>query len=215
MDKTVRMIKPQVILGIALFITFLSCNKRQDTIVAFLNEHEQKFDKNKFEIVSLRPVDTIFQDEKYLLRNSSSYVDTTGADTSLTDDDVPTFNPKTTVYSKALYEFITAASYDDEYQIPNKFLNGINEIGYPLFKKKVINDYTFQKDLLVQMRNYDYFNGLFQTDSVRNYLNAERMESNKVLAYVYEFKFRYDHSLKQKIIVFDKDDKTILYYDSL
>jgi hypothetical protein len=204
----------------SITLLFFSCTNRKAQIIDFLNEHEQKFDKNKVEIISLIPVDTIYQDEKYLLRNSrlnsnegdSRFVDTLGIDTTFAD--VPTFNRDASVYSKALFEFITAASYVDEFDIPNKFLNGLEKRDYKKFKKQILTDYKFRQNLISQMRDYSYFTGPFSPDSAANYLNLEKLDSKRVLAYTYRFKFRYDHSLKQKLIVFDKDDKSILYYES-
>lgn len=209
-----------------LFLTSCS-NKKEKVVVEFLNNTEAKFDKNKFELVKLNLLDTIHEIDIYKYSDFSSYpslvkyessVDSAAIDTTSLEGYVQNeVYWESEPYSKGLYDFIRYDGDNSGYFIgnqntPNKFLNSIVRVDYESFRQNLLNNIKFQNKLKDEISSYEYFKGVFSSDSLLKFVYMENVKSKKIYGFLYELTFRSNSILqKRKVIFDDKQEKIIAY----
>lgn len=201
-------------------LCLMSCRstQKEDTIFEYLNNNEENFNGKSYELVKLKLLDTIYEDNlyRYLEKNDpkssyASFIDSVEVDSLEAADGG--IDWKSTTYSSELYDRLCYAGNYTDYLDRNsnsvKFMNDICKEGRDTFKTKLLQDREFRVLLRSFMPDYDTFTGVFSADSVELYTNTQTKRSNTVAGFDYEVRYRTDNKLHIKRILFEQSGKSI------
>lgn len=199
---------------ITSLLILTSCNpnsNKEDAILSYLNNNEREFDKTKFELIEIKQLDTIFALDDLVLYNYDP--DTIAVDTFTHikfESKKDTINWSTETFSHVIYSLI---SLHDNYLLndrqSNLFLNSIVSSNYHVFKKSLLYDTNFQNKLIEEFQAYDTFQFISEPRIILDYINTEIKKSKEVYGIKHSVKFRVNHKLKEKMLIFDKGSNVI------
>jgi hypothetical protein len=222
--------KLYILLSATLFISCLN-NNQEKKVSDFLNNTLQKFDKSKFEFVSINTLDTISMADLYKYADYFDYplgtnnnyidyitVDTAAVDTIGVDESIgqTEINWNSESFSLALYNHIRYDGDDSKYvkedeESPNEFLNTIVKSSYKDFKQKILLNKEFKTNFLRNTEEYKYFGGIFSKDSLFKFIEIENSKRKQIYGYTRLVKFRSNNVLSSINIIFDEKDNIIAY----
>lgn len=117
-------------------------------------------------------------------------------------------------YSVQIYNYIRYYGDGSIYTLdnvdPNLFLNSIVKSNYEDFRDKLLNDNNFQDKLKDEISKYDYFKGVFSSDSLLKFIAEENVKRKKVYGYICELTFKINSNLEKRRIIFDPKMEKIL-----
>lgn len=206
-----------------LAVIFLfSCNNKNDEIVVeFLNNTEKEFDKNKFEMVSLDLLDTIYELDIFNYSDYSDYPKVEYDAGMLDTVAVPEIQQEvywySEPYSKAFYNFLRYNGENSDYIIDydgnkNSFLNSLVKNSYEEFRKKFLKDDQFQIRLKDEIKQYPYFKGVFSSDSLLKFIYLENVKSKKLYGFLYQLTYRSNSILHKKKLIFNSEKNRIIAF---
>jgi hypothetical protein len=211
-----------VTIVISAFIIQSCSDKKEQVVLDFLNKSELEFDKTKYELVELKLVDTIFETDIPDYNNFSEYPKLNPEDYELDSIMVDDNYIQTQVYwgsstySKQFYDFLrydgNYSNYTIEYELPNKFLNNLVKTDYYSFSNKFLSDISFQKQLKEEISNYDYFKGVFSSDSLIKFIELENIKRKTIYGFLYNLSFRTNSVLQRRQLIFDSKNQKIISY---